>query len=64
MTKALLKDESFKEATIAIETIKEKIDKEFALDLHGNICLFEIGGREVKDERLNFELFMHNLQQT
>ena len=61
VTKALLKDQSFHEATQAIETIKEKIDPDFVLDLHGNICLFEIGGREVKDERLNFELFMHNL---
>ena len=51
----------YRVANDAIKEIQENIDENFSLDMHGNFCLFEIGGKRVKDDRLNFETFMHNI---
>ena len=63
VTKLLLNDleSSYYKAQIAIHKIQESVDKNFSLDLVGNSCLFEIGTRQIKDDRLNFETFVHNL---
>jgi len=51
----------FPEANTALKIIQDEIDEDYKLDHQGCICLFEMGYRDIKDPRLEFEKFLHNL---
>lgn len=46
---------AFPEAEQALKFINENIETDYALDKNSIVCLFEIGQREIKDPRLDFE---------
>lgn len=54
---------AFPESEGAQEYIQTNIDDEYALDKNSLVCLFEIGNRNINDERLIFENFVMNFQQ-
>jgi hypothetical protein len=51
---------AFKESIVAQEYIRKNIDDEYILDKNSIVCLFEIGHRNIEDERLEFENFVMN----
>lgn len=54
---------AYPESKDALKFINEKIESEYALDKNSNVCLFEIGGREINDSRLKFENIVNSFQQ-
>ena len=54
---------NFKQSTDALKYINENIDSEYKFDKNSNVCLFELGYRGLKDDRLEFENFVMNFQQ-
>lgn len=53
---------AFRESIIAQDYIQTHIDEEYALDKNSLVCLFEIGNRNIVDDRLQFENFVMNFQ--
>ena len=59
INKQILKD--YPEAQEALNRINAEIDKDYALDGSGIVCLFETGYRQPKETKLEFEKFLTNL---
>ena len=53
---------NFKESISALKCINENIESDYKFDKNSNVCLFELGYRELKDDRLDFENFVMNFQ--
>ena len=53
---------AFPEAKTALKTINEKIEPDYKLDKNSLVCLFEIGNRKIKDDRLEFENIINQFQ--
>jgi len=51
---------NFTDSEIALKYINDKIDSEYKFDKNSNVCLFELGYRDLKDERLEFENLVMN----
>ena len=54
---------AFPEAEQALKYINENIEADYALDKNSTVCLFEIGQREIKDDRLDFGHLVQTFQQ-
>ena len=54
---------AYPESKDALDFINKNIEPEYALDKNSTVCLFEIGNREINDDRLDFENLVNSFQQ-